>query len=427
MGRAEPGQMIAGRYQIKEVLGSGGFGRVWRARDEVLGVDVAAKEVWLPELPGDTEAAERRVRAEREAHNAAQLRDHPNIVAVHDLVFEDGIPWTIMRLVAGSPLDVRLEAGPLPPEESARVARALLSALDAVHAAGIVHRDVKPANALLGADGQVLLTDFGIAAHEADTRMTATGMVIGSPEYMAPERIDGTQDGPAGDLFSLGATLYETVTGTSPFHRETRTDTLNAVCLHTPAPPVPPSPLAELITALLDKNPEQRPSPAEALRMLDSGRPARTKPMTAPTPHAASQELPRSRDKGVGAEGGTRKRDDGREPEKRKDRDGRKERDEEAKRPLQPGPIVAGAVFILTGAGFTVPLGIWGADNPANQDASFGLMFVLSAFGGLSVAFGSVGVLAGLRAAEARVRTSAILVGLGWTAASMAYLWNSLR
>lgn len=281
--------MIAERYRLDEVLGSGGFGRVWRARDEVLGVDVAIKEVWLPEPMSDTEAAERRVRAEREAHHAAKLRDHPNIVAVHDLVFEDGVPWTVMRLVTGTPLDQRLKDGPLPTGGTVGIARALLSALEAVHGAGIVHRDVKPANVLLADGGQILLTDFGIAAHETDTRMTASGMVIGSVEYMAPERIDGTHDGPAGDLFSLGVTLYEAAVGTSPFRRDTRTATLNAICVHTPHPPQPPGPLATLITALLDKHPEQRPTASEALRLLDAAPESRTRAMTEPVPEVSRQ------------------------------------------------------------------------------------------------------------------------------------------
>ncbi|QHC26405.1 serine/threonine-protein kinase [Streptomyces sp. GS7] len=403
--------MIAGRYQLKEVLGSGGFGRVWRARDEVLGVDVAIKEVWLPELLSDTEAAERRVRAEREAHNAAKLRDHPNIVAVHDLVFEDGIPWTVMRLVAGIPLDERLKTGPLSPGQSARVARALLSALDAVHAADMVHRDVKPANVLLATDGQILLTDFGIAAHEADTRMTATGMVIGSADYMAPERIDGTHDGPAGDLFSLGATLYEAVTGTSPFHRETRTATLNAICLHTPTPPAPPSPLAELITTLLNKNPEQRPTPAEALRMLDNSRPARTKPITAPTSHTR-QEPQRGHEPGrVDAKSRTPKGDNRRKPEKSK----------------EPRVIVGGLLFLLLGAALAIML-ISTVDNPVNHHAAFGLVLGLSAMcaGGVAVGFGVIVLGMGATHPKA-VWGSALLIGVAGTVALTANLWSQTR
>ncbi|MFE0188023.1 serine/threonine-protein kinase [Streptomyces sp. NPDC058989] len=278
--------MIAYRYRLRELLGIGGFGRVWRARDEVLGVDIALKEVWLPELMSDAEAAERRVRAEREAHHAAQLRDHPNIVAVHDLVFEDGVPWTVMRLVTGMPLDQRLRNGPLSTNATVGVARALLSALEAVHAVGIVHRDVKPANILLAAGGQILLTDFGIAAHEADTPMTATGTVIGSAEYMAPERIDGLNDGPAGDMFSLGVTLYEAVVGTSPFRRDTRNATLNAICVHSPPPPEPPGLLAALIMALLDKHPDRRPTATEALRMLNAAPVPKARVITVSAPEA---------------------------------------------------------------------------------------------------------------------------------------------
>lgn len=191
-------RVVGGRYRLVKQLGSGGFGRVWRAYDEMLDVDVAVKEVWLPQQAASASGAEHRervVRAAREARNAAKLRDHPHVVAVHDVVIEDGTPWIVMRLVEGRSLEGHLRTdGPLPAPRAGEVAAALLKALKAAHTAGIVHRDLKPANVMLTDDGQVLLTDFGIAVHETDTRLTVTGGVIGSAEYMAPERLQGIQD-----------------------------------------------------------------------------------------------------------------------------------------------------------------------------------------------------------------------------------------
>ncbi|MEV6957493.1 serine/threonine-protein kinase [Streptomyces sp. NPDC051183] len=278
-------RVVGGRYRLVGQLGSGGFGRVWRAYDEMLAVDVAVKEVWLPQQASSASGAEhheRVVRAAREARNAAKLRDHPHIVAVHDVVIEDDTPWIVMRLVEGLSLEEHLRThGPLPGPRAGEVATALLKALKAAHTAGIVHRDLKPANVMLTDDGQVLLTDFGIAVHETDTRLTATGGVIGSAEYMAPERLQGTQDQAASDLFSLGATLYEAVEGISPFRRETPTATMAAVALHEPPPMQHADPLlASLITALLAKNPEERPTVDSTLAILRAGAPT----ITAATP-----------------------------------------------------------------------------------------------------------------------------------------------
>ncbi|MBE1534376.1 protein kinase domain-containing protein [Actinomadura algeriensis] len=252
-------------------LGVGGFGRVWKAHDEALGVHVAVKEVRLPQQAfSEAEHRERVVRAAREARNAARLRDHPHIVAVHDVVVEDGTPWIVMRLVDGPSLEERLRTGgPLPSPQVAEMATALLTALKAAHAAGIVHRDLKPANVMLAEDGHALLTDFGIAVHETDTRLTATGGVIGSAEYMAPERLDGSGDHATGDLFSLGVTLYEAVEGVSPFRRDTPTATIAAVAMHDPPPLRHADPvLASLIIALLAKDPAGRPTIDSTLAML---------------------------------------------------------------------------------------------------------------------------------------------------------------
>lgn len=246
------------------------MGRVWRALDQQLGVDVAVKEVFRrPGIPDDY-WQELLVRARREARHGARLREHPNIVAVYDVVVEDGIPWTVMRLVKGESLEERLRSakkGVLPVGEAARIAVGILKALGAAHDAGIVHRDVKPANIMLADGGGVLLTDFGIAVDDADTKLTQDGSVIGSMAYIAPERADGAQGGPPGDLFSLGVTLYQALEGVSPFQRDTLTGTLRAVAAHEPPPPTRAGHLAPLITALLRKEPGARPTVAEALAM----------------------------------------------------------------------------------------------------------------------------------------------------------------
>ncbi|MFE5589397.1 serine/threonine-protein kinase [Streptomyces sp. NPDC056549] len=287
-------RVVGGRYRLVARIGAGGFGQVWRAYDVMLDVEVAVKEVRLPQqTASDAEHHERVVRAAREARNAAKLRDHPHVVAVHDVVVEDGTPWIVMRLVQGRSLEETLRAdGRLPAPRAAEVATALLGALKAAHRAGIVHRDLKPANVMLTDDGQVLLTDFGIARHETDTALTATGGVIGSVEYMAPERLQGSQDQATGDLFSLGVTLYQAVEGISPFRRETPTATIAAIALHEPPPMQHAGPvLASLITALLAKNPDDRPTVESTLAVLRAAAPTITADGPAPPhPHAPATE-----------------------------------------------------------------------------------------------------------------------------------------
>ncbi|WP_327092649.1 serine/threonine protein kinase [Nonomuraea sp. NBC_01738] len=262
------GDLVGGRYRLAAELGSGGFGRVWRARDETLDVDVAVKELRLPPGMPESERAERLARATREARNAARLRRHDGIVAIHDVVIDDGLPWIVMELVDGSSLSEHLEEyGPLPADRAAEVATALLTAVGAAHRDGVVHRDIKPANVMLAGNGKVLLTDFGTAVHHTDTALTATGMFIGSPEYTAPERLRGTDGLPAGDLFSLGVTLYQAVEGVSPFRRGTQEATLAAVLLEQAPAPRRTGPLTPLITRLLDKDPDRRPTVGEALTM----------------------------------------------------------------------------------------------------------------------------------------------------------------
>jgi serine/threonine protein kinase len=261
-------RVVDGRFELVERLGGGGMGLVWRARDIALHRDVALKEVRPPDpalLEGNpTAAAMLRERVLREARALARL-DHPNVVTIHHIVDAADVPhpWLVMELVRGGSLQDRLARGPLDPREAAAVGRGVLSALRAAHAAGIHHRDVKPANVLLRTDGSPVLTDFGIAALRESTSLTATGELIGSPEYIAPERIRGDEGNPASDLWSLGMLLYVAVEGAHPLRRATSLATLAAVLGEDVPPPVRAGALTPVLTAVLDRDPAVRPG-AEA-------------------------------------------------------------------------------------------------------------------------------------------------------------------
>ncbi|MEV7416218.1 serine/threonine-protein kinase [Streptomyces sp. NPDC089919] len=267
---AVAGQLVADRYRLDRLLGSGGFGRVWAAEDTVLGVRVAVKELRLGHVPPE-ERPELLVRAAREARHAARLRDHPHIVTVYDVLEVDAAAWIVMRLVAGQSLAELLRAeGALSESRTRAIARAVLDALRFVHGAGITHRDVKPANIMVTPDGDVLLTDFGIAVDRADTRLTRTGLVAGTPGYTAPERWLGAEPSGASDLYSLGVTLYQSVEGRLPFPPEDPVAALTG----TPPPARRAGALAPLITSLLAGDPARRPTPAEAIALLDEHRDA---------------------------------------------------------------------------------------------------------------------------------------------------------
>ena len=258
-----PGDMVDGRFELLERLGSGGMGTVWRARDSVLHREVALKAVRHDAAASD--AVHERVL--REARALARI-SHPNVVMIHHIVDDDPHPWLVMELVEGVSLQERLDDGPLRPSEAARLGRQVLAALRAADAAGIQHRDVKPANILLRADGSAVLTDFGIAALQGSTALTATGELIGSPEYIAPERIRGNDDDPASDLWSLGLVLYVCVEGVSPLRRGTTLATLAAVLDEAVPPPVRSGPLAPVLQALLVRDPAARPDAARLDVML---------------------------------------------------------------------------------------------------------------------------------------------------------------
>ncbi|TDD73354.1 serine/threonine protein kinase, partial [Actinomadura rubrisoli] len=283
--------VIDGRFELRDRLGSGGMGTVWRAFDLALEREVALKEVRLADV--DTAhhdpdvAAMLRERVMREARALARL-DHPNVVTIHHIVDSPDMPhpWLVMELVRGRSLQERLALGPLSPAEGAATGRGILAALRAAHEAGVCHRDVKPANVLLRTDGTPVLTDFGIAVLEEASRVTATGGLVGSPEYIAPERLHGHEGNPASDLWSLGLLLYVAVEGGNPLRRPTAAATLAAVM----AAQIPPAhragPLAPVLQALLVRDPAARPTAAQLDHMLAqaAGPSAPSMPGLAPPP-----------------------------------------------------------------------------------------------------------------------------------------------
>ncbi|MFL4901611.1 serine/threonine-protein kinase [Streptomyces sp. MMS24-I2-30] len=261
-------RLVAGRYRLLSVLGEGGMGTVWRASDEVLHREVAVKEVRASiELPAER-SKQMHVRLEREAWAAARVNAR-GVVTVHDVVNFDDRPWIVMELVRGRSLaDVIGAEGALAPREVARIGVEVLAALRAAHGVGVLHRDVKPANVLLGDEGRVVLTDFGIASVEGSTALTMTGEVVGSPEYLAPERALGRTPGTASDLWSLGALLYTAVQGRSPFRRTSALSTLRAVVDDELPPPHRAGPLTAVIEGLMLKDPEERMGAEEAMGEL---------------------------------------------------------------------------------------------------------------------------------------------------------------
>ncbi|MEU7958394.1 serine/threonine-protein kinase [Micromonospora humida] len=263
-----PSQLVADRYRLLSPLGQGGMGRVWKARDEVLHRDVAIKELVPPPSLTDDERREMRERSLREARAIARL-NHVNVVRIFDVLRTDGDPWIVMEYVASKSLqDTLAEDGPVSPARAVEIGLGVLGALKSAHKAGVMHRDVKPGNVLLGTDGRVVLTDFGLATIPGDPNVTRTGMVLGSPAYIAPERArDGTA-GPEADLWSLGATLYAAVEGKSPYARPSAIGTLAALATE----PLPPAknagPLKPVLTGLLRKDPTERITAEVAERML---------------------------------------------------------------------------------------------------------------------------------------------------------------
>jgi serine/threonine protein kinase len=259
--------LIAERYLLLESLGRGGMGHVWRGVDTKLNRPVAVKEIVPAEGLTPAEMAELRPRALREARAAARL-NHPNVVRVYDIVIDDSVPWIVMEHVPSrSLLQIVAEDGPIPPSLAARYGLDVLAALTAAHHVGVLHRDVKPSNVLITETGRTVLTDFGLATIAGDPAVTRTGVVIGTPSFMAPERAADTVVGPAADLWSLGATLYFAVQGRSPYERASTLATLSA--LASEEPPFAPAsgPLWPVLAGLLRREPGAR-LPAPTVRAM---------------------------------------------------------------------------------------------------------------------------------------------------------------
>jgi tRNA A-37 threonylcarbamoyl transferase component Bud32 len=292
-GAEGAGRVLAERYRLLSQVGQGGMGTVWRARDEVLDRDVAVKEVLIDRWLSDADREVLHQRTKREARATARL-NHPGIVTVHDVIEEDGRPWIVMEFVRARSLQEIVDAdGPLPPGQVAEIGRQLIGALRTAHAAGILHRDVKPANVLLlreAHEDRAVLTDFGIAQVEGDTTLTQTGLVMGSPAYIAPERARGERATPATDLWALGATLYAACDGRPPHERADAMATLAAVLTVDAPPPRDAGPLTPTLLGLLHRDPDQRLT-AEAAAVLlgqvvtGSG-PTETRTRSVPVPAA---------------------------------------------------------------------------------------------------------------------------------------------
>ncbi|MEU6867860.1 serine/threonine-protein kinase [Streptomyces sp. NPDC046876] len=296
------GRALGGRYRVTEVVGRGGMGVVARAVDEVLNREVAVKLLRAYTDAGAAERADLRTRMQREAQAAARIR-HAGVVTVHDVTEEQGLPVIVMELVDGPSLDrVVAERGALDPSEAAAIGAKLMDALDAAHRAGVLHRDVKPGNVLLERGGRVVLTDFGIASMQASgdeeeelAKLTRSGQIVGSLDYLPPERAQGLEPGPASDIWSLGMTLYAAVEGVSPFRRTSVWSTLSAIIAEPLPAPRRAGALGPVLAALMAKEPERRPTAEQARAMLErvasgaAGPPPPVQPApvaVAPTPTA---------------------------------------------------------------------------------------------------------------------------------------------
>ncbi|MBW8821592.1 MAG: serine/threonine protein kinase, partial [Streptomyces sp.] len=279
----ENGRLLAGRYRLGGVLGRGGMGTVWRAEDETLGRTVAVKELRFPSSIDEDEKRRLITRTLREAKAIARIRN-TSAVTVYDVVDEDDRPWIVMELVEGKSLaEVIREDGLLEPKRAAEVGLAVLDVLRSAHREGILHRDVKPSNVLISEDGRVVLTDFGIAQVEGDPSITSTGMLVGAPSYISPERARGHKPGPAADLWSLGGLLYAAVEGAPPYDKGSAIATLTAVMTEPLEEPKNAGPLKDVIYGLLTKDPAQRLDDGRARAML-------TAVIHAPEPKRAEPE-----------------------------------------------------------------------------------------------------------------------------------------
>ena len=282
-------RIVAGRYAVVGELGRGGMGTVWRAQDQVIGRQVALKELRIPTGLSTTDHDTFVQRVLREARTAGALND-PAIVTVHDVVPEGGAMYIVMELIEAPNLaDLVARGGPLDPRRVSDIGAQVLSALNTAHAAGIVHRDIKPSNIMLLPGDRVKLTDFGIAQGADDPSLTATGGIMGSPGYMAPELFQGRPPSPATDLWSLGATLFHIAEGRAPFERGNTAATLHAILYEEPHLNRVRGPLADAIMGLLVQPVDQRLTGSRVGELLNAG--MATRAVAAPAPSEASTEV----------------------------------------------------------------------------------------------------------------------------------------
>lgn len=287
---------IADRYILEDELGRGGIGIVWRARDELLRRQVAVKEISFPRAVSSADGASLKERVLREARAAAGI-NHAGVVGVYDILQEDGSAFIVMELIEAPTLqDLVKDEGPLQPARAATIGLDVLETLELAHARGIIHRDVKPANVMVPPDGPAKLADFGIASLQNDPRLTASGIILGSPAFMAPEQAHENVSSPATDIWGLGATLFFAVHGEPAFDKGQAIPTLTAVLSDEPDVQAKAGALGPVIKALLEKDPTQRPSAAAAREMLhrvvDGGSATPTSAATAvtPVPHPTAVE-----------------------------------------------------------------------------------------------------------------------------------------
>lgn len=292
---SDEGRLVAGRYRVQRRIGSGAMGVVWECVDERLHRTVAVKQLLLQPGLDPGEAEEARQRAMREGRIAARLQ-HPNAISVYDVAEDEGQPVLVMEYLPSTSLaGMMSDHGPLPPREVARIGAQVASALGAAHAAGVVHRDIKPGNILLGDNGQVKITDFGISRAQGDVQVTKTGMLAGTPAYLSPDVAMGQEPTSASDVFSLGATLYAAIEGRPPFGlNENTLALLHAVAAGKIEPPQQAGPMVQPLMAMMAARVEDRPDMAQVRDMLqavaDGGSVTSVPTMAAPIPPALTPE-----------------------------------------------------------------------------------------------------------------------------------------
>jgi eukaryotic-like serine/threonine-protein kinase len=261
-------RVIAGRYRLIEQLGQGGVGQVWRARDELLRREVAVKEIVFPGTVSELDRASMQARVLREARAAAGL-PHTSVVTVYDVIRDATRGYIVMELITASSITELVQRdGPMPVAKVAAIAAQMVDVLAAAHEHGIIHRDVKPGNVMVLPEGTVKLADFGIAWIKDDPKITASGLVLGSPSFMAPEQAQGMESTPATDMYGLGATMFYAVEGELPFDKGQAIATLTSVMTDPPRRPHRAGALAPLIRALMAKDPAARPSASQVRSLL---------------------------------------------------------------------------------------------------------------------------------------------------------------